>query len=100
MKLRPYQEKMIQDTRDAIPKYRRVLMQGPTGCGKTAITVYMMQRAAAQGKRSMFIVHQNELLKQTSRALWEQKLEHGMIASGKRMSNLPAQVASVQTLVR
>lgn len=100
MKLRPYQEKMIADSRRAVPVFQRVLLQGPTGCGKTAITVFMMKTAAEKGKRSMFIVHQNELLKQTSRALWEQKLEHGLIASGKRMSNLPAQVASVQTLVR
>jgi len=48
----------------------------------------------------MFIVHQNELLRQTSEALWKQHLEHGIIAAGKRPSNMAAQVASVQTLVR
>lgn len=100
MKLRPYQVELIDKTREALRLNRRVLMQAPTGAGKTAITVFMMQRASEQGKRSMFLVHQNELLDQTSRALWRQKLEHGMIASGKRKSLLPAQVASVQTLVR
>lgn len=100
MKLRPYQERLIDETRQALRKHRRVLMQAPTGAGKTAITVFMMGRAADSGKRSMFIVHQNELLSQTSKALWKQKLEHGMIASGKSFSRLPAQVASVQTLVR
>lgn len=100
MQLRPYQEDMIARTRDALRTYRTALLQGPTGCGKTAITVYMMSRAAERGISSMFIVHQNELLRQTSRALWQQKLEHGMIASGKRVSKMSAQVASVQTLVR
>lgn len=100
MKLRPYQEQVIQDVRDAMRQHHAVLMQGPTGMGKTAITVYMMGRAAAQGKRAFFLVHQNELLTQTSRALWKQKLEHGMIAAGKSRSTQPAQVASVQTLVR
>lgn len=98
--LRPYQEDVINDTREALRTYHSVLMQGPTGMGKTAITVFMMGRAAAQGKRAYFLVHQNELLSQTSRALWKQQLEHGMIASGKARSTLPAQVASVQTLVR
>ncbi|MGL4517039.1 MAG: DEAD/DEAH box helicase [Shewanella sp.] len=98
--LRPYQEQVIDDTRQALRKHNSVLMQGPTGMGKTAITVYMMGRAAAQGKRAYFLVHQNELLSQTSRALWRQQLEHGVIASGKSRSTLPAQVASVQTLVR
>lgn len=99
MKLRPYQERLIEDTRHALRRNHSVLMQAPTGAGKTAITVYMMGRAAENGKRAFFLVHQNELLGQTSRALWEQKLEHGVIASGKRVSKLPAQVASVQTLV-
>lgn len=100
MKLRPYQERLIDETREQLRRHKRVLMQAPTGAGKTAITVYMMGRAAEAGKRSVFCVHQNELLSQTSKALWQQKLEHGMIASGKRISRLPAQVASVQTWVR
>jgi superfamily II DNA or RNA helicase len=75
-------------------------MQAPTGAGKTAITVYMMSRAAEAGKTSVMAVHQNELLTQTSNALWAGKLEHGMIASGKTRSYMAAQVASVQTWVR
>ncbi len=98
--LRPYQERMIDETRDALRHHGAVLLQAPTGAGKTAITVFMMGRAAAQGKRAYFLVHQNELLSQTSKALWRQQLEHGMIASGKARSTMPAQVASVQTLVR
>lgn len=100
MQLRPYQEDLIERTRTAMTKHRNVLMQAPTGAGKTALTVHMMATAASRGKTSMFIVHQTELLQQTSEALWNQKLSHGMIAPGKRKSKLPAQVASVQTLVR
>jgi len=98
--LRPYQEKMITDTRDALRRHRRVLLQSPTGSGKTAITVYMMGQAAERNISSVFCVHQNELVRQTGRALWQQQLEHGYIVAGKRKSTLPAQVASVQTLVR
>ena len=100
MKLRPYQEELIDKTREALRRNKRVLMQAPTGAGKTAITVFMMQRAAEAGKTSVFCVHQNELLTQTSRALWSQKLEHGQIASGRTRSYMAAQVASVQTWVR
>lgn len=97
--LRPYQQDLIDLARLSLRRHRRTLLQAPTGAGKTAITVFMMARAKQQGKRAMFIVHQNELLNQTSRALWKQKLEHGMIASGKPLSRLPVHVASVQTLV-
>ena len=100
MQLRPYQQDLIDRTRQALTRQKSVLLQAPTGSGKTAITVHMMGRAAERGLSSMFLVHQNELLRQTSSALWAQKLEHGMIASGKRASKLSAQVASVQTLVR
>jgi len=100
MKLRPYQEDLIDKTRQALRRNKRVLMQAPTGAGKTAITVYMMSRAAEAGKTSVMAVHQNELLTQTSKALWDGKLEHGMIASGKTRSYMAAQVASVQTWVR
>jgi len=100
VKLRPYQEDLIDKTREALRRNRRVLMQAPTGAGKTAITVYMMSRAAEAGKTSVMAVHQNELLTQTSKALWDGKLEHGMIASGKTRSYMAAQVASVQTWVR
>lgn len=100
IKLREYQSSLIQATRNAMRGNSSVLLQAPTGAGKTALTVYMMKTAAERGKSSMFLVHQTELLEQTSRSLWEQHLEHGMIAPGKARSRLPVQVASVQTLVR
>ena len=99
MELRDYQQQMIHDVRQALAEHRKVLLQSSTGSGKTALAVYMISRAVARDKRCLFVVHQNELIKQTSRALWEQKLEHGIIASGRVRSPLPVQVASAQTLV-
>ncbi len=100
MKLREYQVELIDKARDALRTNRSVLLQGPTGMGKTALTVFMMAEAEKRGKSSIFLVHQKELLQQTSRALWNQNLHHGIIASGKSASKLPAQVASLQTLVK
>jgi len=100
MKLRPYQEDHIARVRKALRKSRRVLAQAPCGAGKTAQAIFMMSGASERGLRPMFIVHQRELLRQTSRALWEQHLEHGMIVAGRRMTRTSTQVASVQTLVR
>lgn len=100
MQLRPYQIDLIDRTREALRVSPNVLMQSPTGSGKTAMLVHMMKTAASRGKRSFFCVHQNELLSQTSKALWHQQLTHGVIASGRVQSNQPVQIASVQTLVR
>lgn len=98
MALRDYQADMVQRTRQAFRKHRRVLLQAPTGAGKTHIAVHIMQAAADSGKRSMFVVHQRELLMQTSRAMWDAKLPHGLIVPGKKQLDMPIQLASVMTL--
>jgi len=100
MQLRNYQQQLINDARESLRIHQSVLMVAPTGAGKTALTVHMMANAAQRGISSMFCVHRDTLLAQTSRALWEQKLEHGIIAAGRNMNRSPVQVASVQTLVR
>lgn len=98
IKLRPYQQDMIDGARNALAKHQRILLQAPTGAGKTALACHMMHEAQKRGLSSFFLVHQNELLKQTSRALWANKIEHGMIAAGRGRSPLSVQVASVMTL--
>ncbi len=101
LELRDYQHDLIDGVRESMRAIKKNLMVAPTGAGKTALAVTMMQGAQEKGLVSFFIVHQNELLAQTSRALWEQKLEHGIIKSGRKLSQgIKAHVASVQTLVR
>ena len=100
--LRPYQQQLIADLRGALRRHRRVICQLPTGGGKTALAVHMMGTAAARGRVCWFVVHRQELIDQTSAALWAQGLEHGLIVAGghSHLARLPIQVASVQTLVR
>lgn len=100
MRLRDYQLDLMDRVRRALTTERRVICQSPTGSGKTALAVYMMARAEERGIGSMFCVHRGELIRQTSQALWDQGLKHGQIVPGRVRSKLPAQVASVQTLVR
>lgn len=101
LQLRDYQEELIQGVRQSMTNAKNNLMVAPTGAGKTALAVTMMAGARDRGLVSFFLVHQNELLAQTSRALWEQKLEHGIIKSGRVIDkNAKSFVASVQTLVR
>ena len=99
LKLRPYQEELINKARESLINHKRTLLVAPTGAGKTAITVHMIEAAANRGKRCMFLVHRNELLKQTSAAMWKQRLEHGQIKSGRSTSKQPILVASVGTLI-
>ncbi len=100
MELRDYQWELLARTRAALREHQRVICQAPTGSGKTALAVYMMRRASEAGRRTLFVVHRHELLQQTSEALWQQQVPHGLVAANRRHSPLLAQVASVQTLVR
>lgn len=96
--LRDYQQDLISRTAAALRRNRAVIIQSPTGSGKTALAVRMLAGARAKGNRCLFLVHRKELMAQTSAALWDQHIEHGLIAAGRSMSRLPIQVGTIQSV--
>lgn len=99
--LRPYQEKIISDTRRALHHHKKVMLQLPTGAGKTVCATFMMEGAAKKGLRSWFVVHRRELVDQTGRTLEKMNLDHGFCATGFPYKyDRPITVCSVQTLAR
>lgn len=99
--LRPYQDEAIEAIREAFRGgARSVVLQAPTGSGKTVLTAHMIRGAAERGLRSWFLVHRKELLEQTSGALTDLDVPHGRIIAGTRYTPEEVHVASVQTLVR
>ena len=101
MQLRPYQLLAINNLRHAFAQgHRSVLLQCPTGAGKTVIFSEISRSAAAKGNSVLILVHRRELVKQASAKLADAGVEHGIISAGFKPSNHQVQVASVQTLVR
>lgn len=99
--LRPYQAELIDKTRRALTHHRRVLMQLPTGGGKTVIAATMLGNTAERGGSAWFIVHRKELVDQTSRTLEQVGIPHGFVAAGRPPTyHEPVLVCSVQTLAR
>lgn len=101
--LRPYQSDLIARARAAMQQgARRVLIQSPTGSGKTSLIAQMLATAAARGHRAWFCVHRKELLDQSVQTFVESADIHvGIIAAGYPRSPLaPVQVCSVPTLAR
>jgi len=99
--LRPYQITGVTQIRAAYSGgARAVLFVSPTGSGKTVVFCYIAQNARARGTRTWILVHREELLNQTSRALDMLGVPHGLIAPGYTPSGEGIQVASVNTLVR
>lgn len=80
---------------------KSILVQSPTGSGKTALTAHMLHTAASKGMRSLFVVHRRELIKQSTRTFALEGVKHGIIAAGffEDRRHL-IQLSSVQTLAR
>lgn len=79
---------------------KRVLLQLPTGGGKTVMAATMLGGAGERGLRSWFNVHRKELIEQTSKTFAEVGIAHGFIASGMPANGFAeVQLAGVQTLI-
>lgn len=101
LNLRPYQTDLVAQVRAALRHgIRRVLVQAPTGSGKTCLVAHMLAGAAAKGKRAWFVVHRKELLAQAVETfVTAADLHVGIIAAGYPSdSSAPVQVCNVKSL--
>ena len=101
IQLFPDQAVMVEKTRAAMRQSRNVLIQLPTGGGKTVLSSYMLSSMLAKGKRGWFIVPRRELMRQTSETFEKFGLPHSFISAG--MSYDPFKrlhIATTGTLAR
>jgi DNA repair protein RadD len=100
--LRDYQEDFVHKVRlEYRAGSRAILLVAATGAGKTVVFSYIAKSAAAKGSRVLILAHRDQLIKQASRKLNDNGVQHGIIMAGftpnpRRL----VQVASVQTIVR
>src|SRR5690606_26577935 len=81
---RPFQAELLDAARTAIRGgARRILIQLPTGGGKTVVAALMMRGMRERERLSYFLAHRRELLSQTARTFADAELAHGYTASGK-----------------
>lgn len=82
MTLRIYQTEAVEGVSRALKVHRRVLLQAPTGAGKTMTASHMIQSCVARGWQVMFMCHRDELVQQTSKTLQRMGIDHGFVAAG------------------
>lgn len=101
-RLRPYQQQAITDLRAAVSAGALApLYVLPTGGGKSVIFTALASGALARGRRVVVLAHRRELVAQGAAHLARAGLHVGIIAPWATADpSAPAQVASVQTLVR
>ena len=111
--LRDYQQEMLDRLHLAWKQHLSVMVQMPTGTGKTIllaeaireefkINKFKIQNSSAVASGGVLVVaHRIELIDQISRTLDKFGIEHGLIVSGKPVDETKqVQVASIQTLSR
>ncbi len=83
MPLRDYQERIVEDARGHMRQgIKRLLLEAPTGSGKTHLSSHMMQGCAERGWPAWFMVHREELLNQTAGTFRSYGLPFGINGEG------------------
>jgi superfamily II DNA or RNA helicase len=102
--LRDYQIKAIQEVFQAWEHCMAVMLQMPTGTGKTQVFSQIIKTTIehkAPGKRALVLVHRKELLEQVCDRLRDFGIVAGKITAGQDYdSRYQVQVATVQSLIR
>src|SRR6516162_10751414 len=102
--LREDQSAALDALRDAVASGdRHVVMQGPTGVGKTVIAAELVNSARRKDRKVLFCVPAISLVDQTVEMFAKQgTTDVGVLQANHRQTDgcMPVQVASVQTLQR
>lgn len=100
MQQRDYQTKAIEDCRRAFRNgARRIILQAPTGAGKTVIGAQIVEGAVQKGNRVLFLAHRRELVHQCADKLRRFGVDYGILMAGEDpMYEFEVQVASIDTL--
>lgn len=97
--LRPYQTDLLTRAMSALGSHRRVLVQCPTGFGKTVIAAATAETVGEVHQRVWFICHRAELVHQTSQTFAKAGVPHSFIAAGRPFDAEPlVHICSIDTL--
>ena len=83
IQLRPYQTEILDEARALMRRgVRSLVIESPTGSGKTALTAMMVKTAVSRGIKCWFLMHRSELLKQSMATFRNVEVPFGVVASG------------------
>ena len=102
--MRAWQEKTVPLIRQAAKEgHRRIVVQSPTGAGKTLLAAHLFANSLAKGKRPLFTVPDITLVEQTLHSFERVGITDIGVIQAQHVRtdwNAQVQIASVQTLIR
>ena len=102
MDLWPHQERALTALKQTVAQgVKRVVVQSPTGSGKTRLAAAIVEGAIRKGNRMAFVVPAISLVDQTVEAFYAEEIRDvGVIQANHQMTDWskPVQVCSIQTL--
>ena len=100
--LRDYQTNIVGEARGHFRDgLRSVLVQLPTGGGKTVLGSFMVSGSSGRGLVCWWLCHRRELVSQASRTFASMGIDHGIIAGGRSTdAGNRVQIGSIQTVAR
>ena len=101
LKLRPYQDKILDALRQGFASGKRAqILYAPTGAGKTEMAIHLLNATKLKGNKSAMLLDRIVLCDQTSQRMERYKIDHGVMQSGhwRYRPFEHIQVCSAQTL--
>ena len=102
--LRSWQERTVPQIRQAVKDgHRRIVVQSPTGAGKTLLAAHLFANSISKGKRPMFAVPDITLVEQTLASFERVGItDIGVIQAQHARTdwNAQVQIASIASLIR
>ena len=99
--LREYQKKALDQIREHIRRgEKRILLQMPTGAGKTVVFSEILKGVAIKQKNAAMVTRGRKLVDQCSKRLQREQVSHGVLMAGHWNVNRLAQIqiCSIDTI--
>lgn len=96
MELRPYQQKAVDEIRQAFRDgHKRVLLHLATGGGKTCVFTYILESLAKKGNKGIMVVRGRELVDQAAARIENANI----VMAGRKSDHSNISICSIDTLL-
>lgn len=101
LETRDYQDRMLGEARELMQQgIKKILFESATGSGKTVMVSKMVKTACERALPTWFLLHRQELIKQTAKTFQKYEIPFGIVGDGhERQPEKVVQIISIPSLI-